>query len=187
MSGDLKKLYMAKGLLANFFETVTPVDLYRRRNVGDKTPIMQPTIVGFGPADEPRRPDIFLADDRGMSPQHEADRRTILREPGSKPLTKQILADASKYTVKGCRATAGPYRGVSVFDQASSTHVKHEWFCIPDGTVIPPALAVTREGVKTPGKPQHYTIAPKDDMPLTLFLQHLKGFEAVLKKRKNKD
>ena len=144
---------------------------------------MQPTVIGFGPSDDPRRPDIFLADDRGVSPQHESDGKTILREPGSKPLTKQILADASKYTVKGCRATAGPYRGVSVFDQANSGNVKHEWFCIPDGTEIPPALAVTREGVKTPGKPQHYTIAPKDDMSFTLFLQHLKGFEAVLKKQ----
>jgi hypothetical protein len=183
MSDDMKKLYKEKGLLANFFETATPVNLYRRRNVGDKTPIMQPTVIGFGPADEPRRPDIFLTDERDASPQHEADATTILREPGSKPLTKQIIAGASKYTVKGCRATAGPYRGVSVFDQANSVTAKHEWFCIPDGTEIPPALAVTREGVKTPGKPQHYTIAPKDDMPFTLFLQHLKGFEAILKKQ----
>jgi hypothetical protein len=29
----------------------------------------------------------------------------------------------------------------------------------------------------------HYTFAPKDNMPLPLFLQHLKGLEAILKKQ----
>ena len=45
----LKKIYEGEGKLAFFFEQATPVDLYRRRNIGDKTMIMQPTIIGFGP------------------------------------------------------------------------------------------------------------------------------------------
>ncbi len=41
---------------------------------------------------------------------------------------------------------------------------------------------MTRDGIKTPGKPLHYTVAPKDDMPFGLFLAHLKGLEASIKK-----
>lgn len=50
-----------------------------------------------------------------------------------------------------------------------------EWFYISEGTEIPQCLAVTADGRKYPGKPQHYTVAPKDDMAFPLFLQHLKG------------
>ena len=49
MSDELKRLYEGKGLLANFFDVTTPVSLYRRRNMGDKTPVMQPTIIGVRP------------------------------------------------------------------------------------------------------------------------------------------
>jgi len=92
------------------------------------------------------------------------------------------VADASKFTVKGCRTIKGNYRGVSVFDTTSARLRNAEWFVIPVDTEIPPGLAVTKDGDKRPGVPLHYTIAPKDDMPFTLFLQHLKGLEAKLKK-----
>jgi hypothetical protein len=59
---EMKKIYEARGKLAYFFEQRTPVNLYRRRNIGDKTMIMQPTIIGFGPEDRPRIPDIKLED-----------------------------------------------------------------------------------------------------------------------------
>jgi hypothetical protein len=39
-------------------------------------------------------------------------------------------------------------------------------------TEIPPGLAVTKDHKNMHGA-YHYTIAPKDDMPLELFLQHL--------------
>jgi Tse2 ADP-ribosyltransferase toxins len=186
MSDNLKNEYARKQLLDNFFDNKTPIDLFRRRDVGDSTPVMQPTLIGFVRREgDPRRPDIFLSDEKGQSPQHGADNRTILTEPKGKPLTKQIVADGSKYVVRGCRTTAGDYRGVSVFDEPGVTHKKYEWFTIPEGTPIPPGLAVTRDGKKRPGVQLHHTIAPKDDMPFTLFLQHLKGFEAVLKKAGN--
>jgi hypothetical protein len=182
MSDELKKVYERAGSLAYFFEAATPTDLFRRRKVGDKTPFMQPTLIGFGPDERPRLPDIHLSDESGKSPQFR-DGGGIEREPASKPLTKQIVADASKYTVRGCRTIKGNYRGVSVFDAPAAMTRDAEWFYIPEGTDIPPGLAVTKDGDKMPGKALHYTIAPKDDMPFTLFLQHLKGFEAVLKKR----
>ena len=72
---------------------------------------MQPTLIGFGPEDEPRPPDIYLTDEAGLSPQYAADK--MVREPGSKPVTKQLVSDASKYTVKGCRTIKGNYGGVN--------------------------------------------------------------------------
>lgn len=180
MSDDLKKVYERGGKAAYFFDGTTPIALFRGRKVGDKTSVMQPTLIGFGPEEEPRPPDIYLTDEAGVSPQYAGDK--MVREPGSKPVTKQIVADASKYTVKGCRTIKGNYRGVSVFDTTSARLRNAEWFVIPVDTDIPPGLAVTKDGDKRPGVPLHYTIAPKDDMPFTLFLQHLKGLEAKLKK-----
>jgi len=180
MSDALKKVYEQEGLLANFFEKAVPTDLYRRRNIGDKTPIMQPTIIGFGKDEKPRPPDILLRDESGATPQYNAE--GMVRETNSKPLTKQLIADASKYVVQGCRTTKGDFRGVSTFDMMNPRARGVEWFAVPEGTEIPPGLAITRDGRKVPGQPLHHTIAPKDNMPFTLFLQHLKGFEAVLRK-----
>ena len=56
----------------------------------------------------------------------------------------------------------------------------HNWMRLPANTEIPPGLAVTRD--EKPGAPSdtpvHHTIAPKDDMPLSLFLQYLKVLQA---------
>lgn len=59
-------------------------------------------------------------------------------------------------------------------------------------TKIPKSLAVTRDEdwrppAKTPEEealrdPVHYTVAPKDDMPLSLFLQHLKEMAVDIEK-----
>lgn len=181
MSDALKKKYEQAGQLANFFDKNVPTDLYRRRNVGDKTPIMQPVLIGFGNPESPREPDVYLTNEKGLSPQYEG--ATMLREPGSKPLTRQIIEDATKYVVRGCRGPDTDFRGVSTFDMKNPFAPPNvEWFYIPEGTEIPPGLAVTADGKKFPGKPRHYTIAPKDDMPLPLFLQHLKGLAAMVKK-----
>lgn len=99
MSDELKKVYERAGSLAYFFEAATPTDLFCRRKVGDKTPIMQPTVIGFGPDERPRLPDIHLSDESGKSPQFR-DGGGVEKEPASKPLTKQIVTDASKYTVE---------------------------------------------------------------------------------------
>jgi hypothetical protein len=178
---ELKKIYEGEGKLAYFFEQATPVNLFRRRNIGDKTMIMQPTVIGFGPDEKPRLPDIRLEDEAGASPQFDGSK--MRRESNSKPLTKEIVGDASKYIVKGCRTTKGDYRGVSVFDMVNPRARGVEWFYIEANTKIPPGLAVTQDGNKRTGESLHYTIAPKDNMPFALFLQHLKGLEAILKKQ----
>ena len=77
--------------------------------------------------------------------------------------------------VLGCRCIKGDYRGISTFDMKvtwfGSKTTKH--FKIPADTKIPEGLAVTKDH-KIPQGAFHYTIAPKDDMPLALFLQQLK-------------
>lgn len=70
-----------------------------------------------------------------------------------------------------------------MFDAPNAQLRNFDWFEIPAHAPIPEALAVTRDADRArPGKPTHYTIAPKDDMPLSLFLQHLKGLAAAAKK-----
>jgi len=100
------------------------------------------------------------------------------------PRTAAIVDAAAHYTVKGCRATfPGPHRGVSTFDRPNPGLPTFEWIRLPVGTSIPPGLAVTRDFeasfLEPCNKPRHYTIAPKDDMPLPLFLAHLRGLEAA--------
>src|SRR5207248_1342596 len=155
----------------------TPVPLFRGMKDDQKFPLMTPTLIGWV-GRTPRPPDLLIEDAKGSTPQYGGGRYPgpIVEEDKAKSLTASIVADASAYVVKGCRASRGHHRGVSVFD-AARTFKGFTWFKIPVGTEIPAALAVTKDGdVSVGGAPIHYTIAPKDDMPLSLFLQHLKGF-----------
>ena len=72
---------------------------------------------------------------------------------------------------------------MSVFDATNPQLKNFDWYEMTAGTTILDALAVTRDADRPiPGRATHYTIAPKDDMPLSLFLQHLKGMAAKAKK-----
>jgi hypothetical protein len=77
--------------------------------------------------------------------------------------------------VQGCRTIKGDHRGLSLFDK-SNARLPFAWFRIPAGSKIPPGIAVTRDSddENDDNAAIHYTVAPKDDMPLSLFLQHLK-------------
>src|SRR6202007_2457194 len=110
-----------------------------------------------------RPPDILLVDDGGVSPQY--DGKVMRRETGRKPLTRQLISEASKYVVKGCFGPDEDFRGVSTFDMTNPRARGVEWFYIPEGTEIPAGLAITRDGRKIPGQPLHHTITPKNDMP----------------------
>ena len=191
-TNELKKVYEDADKSAFFFDQLTPVDLFRRRNIGDKTALMQPTLIGFDRKNdpEPRHPDIWISDDNRKSPQYKdgganpQDRdNQMVRESNSKPFTRQLIGDASRYIVKGCRTIKGDYRGVSMFDMKNELARNAEWFVLEKNTEIPDGIAITQDGNKRKGVSLHYTVAPKDDMPLALFLQHLKGFEAKLRKQ----
>jgi hypothetical protein len=190
INDDLKRLYEREGKLHNFFESRTPADLFRGRRIGQSSPFLQPTLFGWNTGAGMRAPDILVEDSLRVSPQYQGGdiNADLVVEPrDAQPLTASMVANADNYIVKGCRTTKpGRHRGVSTFDQINPRLRNHDWIRIPEGTGIPPGLAVTRDedlrGSRRGGDvPTHHTIAPKNDMPLSLFLQHLKGLEAAAK------
>lgn len=107
----------------------------------------------------------------------EAKEMVLQPHPGSptRLADVRVVERDNQKVVLGCRCTKGDFRGISTFDMKvtwfGSRTTKH--FKIPTDTKIPDGLAVTKDH-QNPQGAYHYTIAPKDDMPLSLFLQQLK-------------
>jgi hypothetical protein len=80
-----------------------------------------------------------------------------------------------------CLVGDGDHRGVSAFDVMPDLGKSFMYFRIPGGTAIPEALAVTKDTFNRRFGGYHYTVTPKDDMPLSLFLVWLGAIEASLK------
>jgi hypothetical protein len=99
-----------------------------------------------------------------------------LREEDRKrmELTEEMIRNADQYMVCGCRTmnAADHYRGLSLFNGLHAS-LPFNWFLIPAGTAIPEGLAVTRDADLSKTGIVHYTVAPKDDMSLGLFLVQL--------------
>jgi hypothetical protein len=172
----LKGVYTGAAKGGRFFDQFTPVSLFRGIKRGDTSGLMQPTLVGFHLKRGPRRPDVLVNDARGVSPQYEnGDINGAIALDESGVLTRYILANAGDYVVQGCRTIKGDHRGLSLFDK-TNPRLPFVWFRLPKGSKIPPGIAVTRDADVEHDELAaiHYTVAPKDDMPLSLFLQHLK-------------
>jgi hypothetical protein len=181
-SDDLKNVYAQTGKDGRFFDQKTPVGLYRGLKRGDSADLMQPTLIGFHLKRGPRQPDVLLRDGKGVTPQYEkGDINGAIALDASGELTRHILANAGDYVVQGCRTIKGEHRGLSLFDKANR-RLPFKWFLIPANSDIPPGIAVTRDSDDEHSEDAiHYTVAPKDDMPLSLFLQHLKGLAVNVK------
>ncbi len=179
MSDDLKNIYKGAGALDRFFDGKTPVDLFRGKKVGSHGDLMQPTLVGWLTAIARRDPDILVKNKKGVTPQYVGEGiDNIATEGKDFALTAEILRNADQYVVKGCRTMDGLHRGISVFDKRNPKLKPFDWYLIPAGSKLPDALAVTRDRPElSSAKPIHYTLAPKDDMSLALFLQYLKSME----------
>ncbi len=141
MSEALRRIYEEEGLLKYYFDKDVPRDLFRGQS---KTEAKQGLPIlypnpGFTPKGKPPRP----------------------------PDVEIVEVDGKKF-VKGCRTIAGHYRGVSTFDRKNPNLSGFTWYKLPKATPIPEALAITQDS-DYPNKANHFTIAPKDDMPLDLF------------------
>lgn len=146
MSDDLKKIYAAEKLLHRYFDKEVPCDLFRGQQAREAK-LGLPIIYpnpGFTKADGSIRPPDILIEER----------------------------DGIQFVV-GCRTIRGKYRGISVFDRANSALRSFKWYKLPAGVKIPEALAITQDDNYS-DMPNHYTIAPKDDMPLDLFQAWIK-------------
>lgn len=153
MSDDLRSIFQKAGKSDAFFEGKLPVDLWRAQSDQDfkkEVFIMQP------------HPGYVKRNDRGE----------VIKE--RLPDVKIVDRDG-KMIVLGCRCIKGEYRGISLYD-VTITWLGPKWqnYMIPAGTLIPPGLMVTRDHYLRDHQATHYTLGPKDDMPLELFIQTLK-------------
>lgn len=190
MSDELRDLYEKQGLLDRFSEKKTPVNLFRGKHKNNKLDLMCPTLIGFEAKRGPRHPDVFVTDkEEGSTPQYKGKSEPKLVEEDRKlqPITNEMIKNAGDYMVKGCRSTrAGdPHRGLSLFDKTNDGLRGFEWYVIGADATIPKGLAVLRDAKprKSPkDSPIHYTVAPKDDMPLSLFLVQLRTLGQTARK-----
>ena len=140
MSSELRDLYEKNGLLRFYFDKHVPKDLFRGRSRDD------------------------LRKERPIFYPHEG----FTRKDGSKRLPDvEIIERNGKKFVRGCRCIRGDYRGISVFVRINEKLIGYKWFVVKKGAIIPEALAITQDGDRN--DINHYTIAPKDEMPLELF------------------
>jgi hypothetical protein len=147
--------------------------------LGSAVDLMQPRLLGFYRREKARKPDVLVRNKQGAPPQfRDADLVALVVDDKAGSLTEDIVRNADEYVVIGCRTMKGDFRGVSVFDK-KNLRLPFDWFKIPKGTVLPAAVACTRDSaLESSTEAIHYTIAPKDDMTLALFLQCLKEIAA---------
>ncbi|HEV8028691.1 MAG TPA: hypothetical protein VGP50_14750 [Stellaceae bacterium] len=141
MPDDLRRIYEAEGRAHFYFDDKVPRDLFRGQT-----------------RTEEKQGLPILYPHPGYK-----------KKDGSERLPDVLVIERDgQQIVKGCRCTQGDYRGVSTFDQKSGNLRGARWYRLPKSTAIPEALAITQDTDRT-DRPNHFTIAPKDDMPLPLF------------------
>jgi len=152
VTDELKQIYDDEGLLHRYFDTATPCDLYRGQS-----------------RTEARQGLPILYPNPGFA-----------RRDGSRRLPDVLVEERDgKQFVRGCRSVRGDYRGISTFDRKDATLRGFSWYKLPQETDIPEALAVTQDSGHA-NRANHFTIAPKDDMTLELFLVWLNALNTKL-------
>lgn len=153
---ELKNLYIEANRITDFFEEFTPCVLYRGQS-----------------ASEAKRNQLRLQPNPGFKRSD-----GTVRDPDVK-----IIDRDGKLFVAGCRSTSkhDSFRGVSMFDKTNPNLKGFTWYALPAKTEIPKVFAVTKDDHFT-DRPNHHTLAPKDEMPLELFLVWLKALDDKLSK-----
>ncbi len=152
MTNPLYKVYEAEGLLPYYFDRETPCDLFR----------------GQSP-DELKRKMPIIYPNPGF-----------IRKSGAvRPPDIAVVERDGKKIVLGCLRVRGLHRGVSTFDRPNLALRGFRWYRLPAKSKIHESLAVTQDDYN-PGGGNHFTLAPKNDMPLELFLVALGAMESQL-------
>lgn len=198
MSDELKNEYRVANKMDRYFDFSTPCELLRGVQKGTKVALMQPTLAGwykrkpdpdnpkvFIPdPTKPRNPDVLVINKKtGRSPQYAggtAKGELRVESKEEMEITQEMVRNADDYMVRGCRTMSGVHRGLSLANGVNPS-LPFDWFVIDANTRIPPGLAVTRDADVHVKGVVHYTVAPKDDMTLALYLVQLNtlGMDAV--------
>lgn len=156
MSDELRKIYAGEGLLRYYFDDKVPCDLFRGQS--------------------------RMEAKQGLSVLY--PNPGFIRSDGQERLPDVMIVEQDgKKIVKGCRATKGDYRGISTFDRKNPNLRGFTWHKLPKSTSIPEALAITQDTDRK-DTANHFTIAPKDDMPLPLFQVWLNALAAHMTEEK---
>jgi hypothetical protein len=153
VSDELKRIYAAANKPQYYFDDKTPRDLFRGQS-----------------SSEAGRGLPVLYPNPGFA-----------RRDGSVRLPDvQVVERDGRKIVLGCRCVSGDYRGVSTFDRKNTSLKGFHWHRLPKDTPIPDPLAITQDSDFT-DRANHFTVAPKDDMPLELFQVWLNQLAAQMK------
>ncbi|HXI56849.1 MAG TPA: hypothetical protein VNO55_12370 [Polyangia bacterium] len=173
MADTMRQAYEAAGALRYYFDKTVPIDLWR----GLKKSVLRDRVAevlrqgGKSPSDRDIAVEPLTVGFEIVTP---AGRRW--RQPDV-----EVFQQNGQPWIRGCRTTrtGGRHWGISLWDQQPAFAARGGWhsFRLPKGAPIPEALAVTQDDDHTSG-PNHYTLAPKDDMPLGLYVQWLKELAA---------
>jgi Tse2-like ADP-ribosyltransferase toxin len=171
MSEVMKEAYRAAGELQYFFDVSVPVDLWRglkRKDLETRVKALRdqgrevPATLAREVAIEPITVGFWIVTSTGRR----------WRAPDVEVFTRN-----GQPWIKGCRTTrqGGQHWGISLWDRQPDFAARGGWqnFRVPKGTPIPAALAVTQDDDHG-NRANHYSIAPKDDMPLGLYVEWLK-------------
>ncbi len=152
MTNPLKAVYEKHGKIHNYFDESVPCDLFRGQSLNDSK--KQLPVIYPNPG--------------------------FVRKNGEvRPPDVAVIERDGRKIVLGCLSLDGLHRGISTFDRPNPGLRNFKWYKLTKGAKIHDALAITKDNDYT-NAPNHYTIAPKNDMPLELFLVALGAMEKNL-------
>lgn len=176
MSDEMRSAYAKAGALQYFFEsTVPPINLWRGRKK-DEHEKRHKAAQTSG-----RAVPATFARDLSVEPITEGFEIVTRNGRRWREPDVEVFFKNGQPWIRGCRTLrhGGAHWGISLWSQKPS-FAERGWFnfCLPGKDAkppipIPPSLAITQDD-DFKNQSNHFSIAPKDDMPLALFVQHLK-------------